>query len=186
MTAALYLVGALVIVAALYILLRNLVREYFAMRGDRVITCPENEQPAAVRVDATRAALSLAGGHEQLRLEQCSRWPEKAGCGQECLKQIEAAPMDCLVRTQVTRWYADKSCALCGKPLGHLDWAQHRPALMAPDQHTLEWHDVAPERLPEVLATHTAICWDCHVAETFRQRRPDLVLDNPHQPQPHS
>ena len=184
MTAALYLVGVLVLAAALYFLLRKPVREYFAMRGDRVITCPENEAPAAVRVDAAKAALSLGGGHERLRLEQCSRWPEHAGCGQECLRQIEAAPMDCLVRTQISRWYAAKSCALCGKALGTIDWTQHRPAIMAPDQHTLEWHEVAPETLPEVMATHAAICWDCHVAETFRRRRPDLVIDNPFASQP--
>jgi hypothetical protein len=31
----------------------------------------------------------------------------------------------------------------------------------------------------QVMGSHAAICWDCHVAETFRRQRPDLVLDNP-------
>ena len=179
MTTLLYLVVVLVAAGLLYALLRRPVSEYYRMRGTRVIACPENEQPAAVTVDARRAALTAAAGHERLRLDSCSRWPEKAGCGQECLKQIEAQPTDCLVRTQVDRWYADKSCAICGKPLGQVEWAAHAPALRAPDGRTLEWRDVKPETMFEVMGSHAAVCWDCHVAETFRRQRPDLVLDNP-------
>lgn len=179
MSAALYLVVALVVVAAVYILLRKPIREYFLMRGDRVVTCPDNRQTVAVTVDAAHAAISAARGFEDLKLESCTRWPEKADCGQECLRQIEASPVDCLVRTQVTRWYTDKTCALCGKALGMIDWTQHKPAVRTPDGTTVEWQDVPPETLPQVFATHAAICWDCHVAETFRRKRPDLVLDNP-------
>jgi hypothetical protein len=179
MTTLLYLVVVLVAAGLLYALLRRPVSEYVRMRGARVVACPENEQPAAVTVDARRAALTAAAGHERLRLDSCSRWPEKAGCGQECLKQIEAQPTDCLVRTQVDRWYADKSCAICGKALGQVEWAAHAPALRAPDGRTLEWRDVRPETMFEVMGSHAAVCWDCHVAETFRRQRPDLVLDNP-------
>jgi hypothetical protein len=179
MTTLLYLVVVLVAAGVLYALLRRPVGEYLRMRGTRVIACPENEQPAAVTVDARRAALTAAAGHEQLRLDSCSRWPDRAGCGQECLKQIEAQPTDCLVRTQVDRWYADKSCAICGKALGQVEWAAHAPALRAPDGRTLEWRDVKPETMFQVMGSHAAICWDCHVAETFRRQRPDLVLDNP-------
>ena len=179
MTTLLYLVVVLVAAGLLYALLRRPVSEYYRMRGTRVIACPENEQPAAVTVDARLAALTAAAGHERLRLDSCSRWPEKAGCGQECLKQIEAQPTDCLVRTQVDRWYADKSCAICGKALGQVEWAAHAPALRAPDGRTLEWRDVKPETMFEVMSSHAAVCWDCHVAETFRRQRPDLVLDNP-------
>jgi hypothetical protein len=89
------------------------------------------------------------------------------------------------VRTKVTGWYADKTCALCGKPLGSIDWTERKPAVMAPSGLTLEWRDIRPETLPDVLSTHAAICWDCHVAEAFRHSRPDLVIDNPHPGQPH-
>jgi hypothetical protein len=184
MTPMLYVVAALAAVVVLYAVLRKPVAEYFRMRGARVVTCPDNEQPVAVTVAAGHAALTAAGGHERLRLESCSRWPEKAGCGQECLRQIEAQPMACLVRTQVSRWYEDKTCAICGKALGTVDWAAHKPALRAPDGATLEWRDVRPETMHQVMATHAAICWDCHVAQTFRRKRPDLVLDNPFAGQP--
>jgi len=184
MTTLLYFVITLVVVGVLYALLRRPISEYIKMRGARVITCPDNELPAAVTVDARHAAFTAAGGHEHLRLDSCSRWPEKAGCGQECLTQIETQPADCLVKTQVSRWYADKSCAICGKALGVVDWASHKPALRAPDGRTLEWGDVRPETMFQVMGTHAAICWDCHVAETFRRQRPDLVLDNPFANQP--
>jgi hypothetical protein len=179
MTLTLSVLAIVAVVAVLYVALRTSVREYFAVRGDRVVHCPENDQVVAVRVDAAHAAVTAAGGHERLRLESCTRWPEKAGCGQDCLAQIEAQPDDCLVRTQVARWYADKTCAYCGKALGHVDWTSHKPALRAPDGTTREWSGVQPETLPQVLATHAAVCWDCHVAETFRRTRPDLVLDRP-------
>jgi hypothetical protein len=79
----------------------------------------------------------------------------------------------------VDRWYADKSCTICGKALGQVEWAAHAPALRGPDGVTLEWRDVRPETMFQVMGTHAAVCWDCHVAETFRRQRPDLVLDNP-------
>lgn len=179
MTVVFFVLGTLVVVAVAYLALRKPVREFFAVRGDRVVTCPDNDQTVAVRVDARHAAMTAAGGREDLRLEACTRWPEKAGCGQECLAQIEAQPDDCLVRTQVTRWYTDKTCAFCGKALGLIDWTQHKPALRRPDGTTVEWADIRPESLPEVFATHAAICWNCHVAETFRRERPELVIDNP-------
>jgi hypothetical protein len=179
MSTLLYVVVFLVAAGLLFLLLRRPVSEYIRMRGTRVVACPENELPAAVTVDARHAAFTAAAGHEHLRLDACSRWPERAGCGQECLKQIEAQPADCLVRTQVSRWYADKTCAICGKALGEIEWAAHKPALRAPDGRTLEWADVQPETMFQVMSTHAAVCWDCHVAETFRHQRPDLVLDNP-------
>ena len=184
MTLAIYLVAFVVIAGVAYLLLRNPVREYLLMRGDRLVTCPENNQPVGVKVDAAHAAVSAARGFRELSLEQCSRWPEKAGCGQECLRQIEAAPVDCLVKTHLSKWYADKTCVLCGKPLGIVDWTRHRPAVMSPDRRTYEWHEIKTEMLPSVMSTHSAICWDCHVAEVFRRQRADLVVDNPFDAQP--
>jgi len=180
-TAFAYVVIALGMSVIAYLLLRAPVRHYFELRGDRLVACPENNETVAVRVDAGRVAAHAAVGGRGLWLESCTRWPERAGCGRECLAQIEAAPTDCLVRTHVTRWYADKACALCGTALGAIEWTEHKPAVMTPSGRTLEWRDIRPETLPDVLATHTAICWDCHVAETFRRARPDLVIDNPHQ-----
>jgi hypothetical protein len=179
MSAWIYVVVAVGIAVMAYLILRKPVRQYLAVRGDRVVACPENSQTVAVRVDATRAAVGSLFKSGQWSLESCTRWPEKAGCGQECLTQIHASPNDCLVKTQVTRWYAGKACTTCGKALGVVEFGEHSPAVMAPSGQTLQWRDVKPETLAEIFATHAPVCWDCHVAETFRRTRPELVIDNP-------
>lgn len=170
--------GAVVVVGA-GLVLRRLIGSYLLFRGRRLIACPENQQPAAVDVDAARAAVTAAFGERRLQLRDCSRWPEMEGCGQECLSQIEAAPADCLVRTMVERWYADANCVMCGKPLGPVDWYAHKPALMTPDQRTLPWTEVPAETLPEVLATHHPVCWDCHVIESVVREEPDRIVVRP-------
>jgi hypothetical protein len=149
-------------------------RRYLAVRGARLVTCPENSQKAAVKVGAAWAAL---GG--DWRLADCSRWPERRSCGRECVEQIETSPEECLVRTIVTQWYHDKSCVICGKALGAIDWHERKPAVMDRHGHARLWPEVAAETLPQVLATHQPVCFDCYVAETFRQEHPELVLDNP-------
>ncbi len=159
-----------------------LARAYFSFRGPRVVTCPETCAPVAVEVDAARAAVTATLDEAQLRLKACSRWPERQDCGQECLSQIEAAPEDCLVRTMLTKWYEGSTCALCGKAIGEIHWIEHKPALMSPERKTMEWYEVPPEKLPDVLATHLRVCWNCHIAESFRARYPGLVVDDPWHP----
>ena len=109
-----WVILALLVLGLGYLLFRAL-RSYFKLRGKRLVTCPENQKPAAVDLDAIHLARDAAFGTPQLRLSECSRWPERQGCGQECLKQIEAAPEGCLVRRIVTDWYAGKACVICGK-----------------------------------------------------------------------
>lgn len=155
------------------------VRAYRRYRGKRVIVCPETCAPAAVELDAGHAALSDLLGTADLRLRSCSRWPEREDCGQECLAQIEAAPEDCLVRAILTKWYRGQHCALCGRDVSDIAWSEHKPALMSPDRRTMEWDEIAPEDLPRVLETHYRVCWDCHIAESFRARHPDLIVEDP-------
>jgi hypothetical protein len=119
-------------------------------------------------------------GRPDLRLRDCSRWPEKRGCGQTCLTQVEESPEDCLVREMLQRWYAERACVYCHKPFGPIHWHDHKPGLRAPDGALHEWHDVAPETLPDVMRTHQAVCWNCLMAESFRARFPDLVVDREH------
>jgi hypothetical protein len=184
MNTVLFLGGTAVAVFVLYLGSIRVLRPYLRLRGTRVVNCPDNQRPAAVELDAAHAALTSSLWRPSLRLEQCSRWPEKAGCGQACLQQVEASPEDCLVRTILTRWYDGKTCGFCGKSLGTIDWGQHRPALLAPSGKTFEWSEIDAVTLAETLATHRAVCWNCHVAETFRRQRPDLVIDNPFSGEP--
>ena len=175
----------LVVTAATYALLRLLerlvagVQTYRRYRGKMLITCPENKCPAAVEVAAGSAALEALVHKPHLHLNMCTRWPEKEDCGQECLSQIETSPQNCLVWNIVHNWYAGKACAYCGKPFSHIEWHDRRPALMNFARQTVQWGEVPPEKLPEVLETYLPVCWNCHLAETFRREHPDLVVERP-------
>ena len=173
------LIIALVGLGFLFIVGWILSRAYLKFRGVRLVTCPETERPAAVEVDAKHAAFSTVFGQPSLQVKNCSRWPERRGCGRECLGQVEVAPEDCLVRTIVAKWYKEKSCVFCGKAIEEVNWLDHYPALLSPDRVTFEWSEILPEKLPEALATHTPVCWNCHIAQTFRRRFPELVVDRP-------
>ena len=152
---------------------------YMKVRGKRLVTCPETGKCAAVEVNAGKAAREAFFTTPEFRLSACSRWPLKAGCGQECLRQIELAPEECLVRNYVLRWYEGKKCALCGKVIREAEWLGHKPGLMTPEKRTVYWDSIAPEKLPEVFMTHAPICWDCHITETVRHDHPERIVDRP-------
>jgi hypothetical protein len=177
MLVAIYLTVAFFALIALFFVLRAVVSAYLDFRGARVITCPETKAPAGVEVDAKHAALTALFDEPELRLKDCSRWPERQDCGQECVRQIEAAPMECLARTMLTQWYEGKSCALCGKAFGEINWLDHKPTLMSPDHTLVEWSEVRAASLPQLLSTHEPVCWNCYVAETFRLEHPEMVVD---------
>ncbi len=156
-------------------------RAFARLRGTRVVSCPETRAVAAVEVDLAHAVSTAITGRPHFRLSDCSRWPERAGCGQECLAQVEGAPEDCLVRHLLSRWYADRECAFCRRTIGEVQWHEHRPGLLSPEGVLVEWADVPPETVPGVLVTHRAVCWNCLVAESFRRQHADLVVDRrPH------
>src|SRR6266540_3154208 len=129
--------------------------------GERVITCPETLSPEVVRVDAKHAA-----------------WTELRG-EKDCIAEIECAPDECLVRERLEGWYRDASCAICGMEIEPIRWFDQRPGLRTPDGRALSWEEIPARDLVDALATHQAICSDCLVAESFREKFPDLVLDDP-------
>jgi hypothetical protein len=146
--------------------LRRAGSAYLVFRGTRVIACPGTGQPAAVDVAAGRAALTAVFGAPIPGLRDCSRWAEHQDCNQECMAQVRASPEEGLVRTILTKWYAGKSCVCCGRPLAEIHWMQHKPCLMSPDLRIFEWRDIQPDKIPQVLETHSAVCRNCFVAET--------------------
>jgi hypothetical protein len=162
--------------------LRRALRTYLKFRGKMLVSCPETHQPAGVRVAAVKAALKATVGNAQLRLSECSRWPEREACGQQCLQQIEEAPKACLVWTIINRWYQGQECVYCHKPFGEIHWHDHPPALLNMDRKTVQWNEVPTEKLQQMLGTHRPVCWSCHIAETFRREHPDLVVDRAEAP----
>ena len=68
------------------------LQSYFRNRGRRTVVCPENHESVTVELDNKFAFKTALRGEEHERLQSCSRWPEKAECGQECLAQINPSP----------------------------------------------------------------------------------------------
>jgi hypothetical protein len=172
-------VAVLVGLGVLFVFGRRVLGAWMKYRGTRIVVCPENREMVAVEVNAGHAAFSAPQGRPHLRLEACTRWPERAGCGQECLGQIESAPEACLLRNILADWYNGKTCAVCGRAFGAIQWHDHKPGLLAPDGATVEWNGFHPEQVVDVLASHKPVCWDCHIAETFRREHPELVTERP-------
>lgn len=162
-------------------------RAWRAYRGERVVLCPENQKPAGVALEVG-SAVGFALRHpadfalwkgDALHLASCSRWPEKSGCGQQCLAQIQAAPQDCLVRNILTRWYQGKACAWCGRPFEQVEWETRKPALLDPDGVSRGWDAVPADRLQETLAVARPVCFACHMATTLVREHPELVTERP-------
>lgn len=173
------MVLAIVLIAAAFlaVLLVRQALAWWRFRGQRVIVCPENRAAAGVVVDARHAAATAMLGAPELRLAACSRWPEKAGCGQECLGQIASAPEDCLVRTIVTNWYDDQPCVFCGSKFHDIDWTAATPALLQAGGDEVEWSQVPAANLHGVLAGAKPVCPACHLANRMVKEHPELVAD---------
>lgn len=173
------LIAILIVAAALAYGFRWLVRSSSRYRGSRIVTCPETKKPAIVEIDSLHASLTSTVGLPDIRLADCSRWPIKEGCGQECLMDLDVAPERCLVSGVLMRWYRDKKCVYCGKAFPELHWMDHRPALLNTDGRLLGWNEVVIDKLPSVLETHSPVCENCYIAQRFRGDHPDLVVYRP-------
>ena len=175
MNAATFYVTAVFVAIALFFVVVAL-RAYVKYRGVRVVTCPETRQPAAVKVDVGHAAVSAAWDRTDLKLSDCSRWPERGECAQPCLKQIATAPEDCLLRNILAQWFAGKTCACCDKPVV-LTAVGQQPGLRDREGRTYDFAAIPAEKLIADLDQYSPVCFDCHIAEQFRREYPQLVTD---------
>ncbi len=177
MSTLVWIIG-IVIALAVVTFVARFAHAWFQLKGTRVLVCPETSAPVGAELELGKAALAVALGKEPLlHLSDCTRWPERAGCGQECLSQLVGAPTACKLRSILDDWYQRRSCAFCRKAFTHINWSDHEPALLTPELHTIEWSEVNPAEIDVVLTTHLPVCWNCHIAESFRREHPDLVTD---------
>jgi hypothetical protein len=66
---------------------------YNQFSGTRVVICPGNRRQVPVSFDALHAAVTGIHGRPDLRLADCTRWPERCKCDQACLPQaVRAEP----------------------------------------------------------------------------------------------
>jgi len=167
---------AIVVLVAFTVLF---LRLYVHYRGKRIVTCPETHAPAGATINAALAAGTWMVTQPRFVVTSCSRWPERAGCDQACAPQVEASPDETLVRNIVAKWYGEHRCIYCAQPIREIGGSAVAPALLGPEGELREWNVLAPEDLPQVLATSVAVCARCELAEDFRRRFPNRVTDRP-------
>lgn len=125
------------------------------------------------------AVLTSAVGVPDIRLQNCSRWPLRENCGQECLLNLDVAPVDCLVNSVLMKWYRGKKCLHCGMTFKGLNWTDHKPALWNPEGDLLNWSQVSVAEIPAVLDTYHPVCRNCYIAQSFVSEYPDLLVYRP-------
>jgi len=146
------------------------LEDYYKNRGRQRVICPDSKQPAEVTVDREFAFWTALRGMEHSRLESCSRWPEKAECGQECQVQFDPSPEN--VERLLTQWYEGKSCAICTRRLTPDDWRGSRVAVLDQDGSLVELLEMTLDRLALALENGRPLCWSCHQEERARQAPP--------------
>jgi len=156
-----------------------LVVRALGLRGPRLVTCPETRHPTEVALAAGRSAVATTFGHFGFRLRDCSRWPEREGCGQFCLAQIEEAPADCLVVNILRSWYEGKVCSMCGRAFGGIEPWDHKPAFLDSEGRTWGWNEIPIEAIPAILDSHEPVCWDCHTVSMLYRLYPDRIVERP-------
>ncbi|HXS98943.1 MAG TPA: hypothetical protein VN736_30315 [Candidatus Limnocylindrales bacterium] len=157
----------------------RMIRLYVKYAGPRAVTCPETRAHAAVTLQRGATIRTGLLGTPNLELGACSRWPERAGCGQECTAEIAADPEASLARIIAGRWFEGKKCITCNLEFHKIEWQVAKPALVLADKSCVEWDRVPVDKLPEALADALPLCCTCFLASKMVAERPDLVLKRP-------
>jgi hypothetical protein len=86
MPAVFVTLAAMGALAFLYVLAPIVADAFGRHRRPRTLHCPETGGEARVQIDARHAARTALPGPPELRVADCSLWPERAGCHQACLR----------------------------------------------------------------------------------------------------
>jgi len=144
-------------------------RIFHTYREGRTVNCPETQAPVSVRFNALRAAWSGLAGPPKLRLADCTRWPERADCGQECIPDaVEAKPAPALSQVSLkqvswrTRRVVHLPVLLAGAAAWVLGMAWHSQYLFRPRwTMALGLSDPQTQALARMLAPHLLTVGAC-------------------------
>jgi hypothetical protein len=176
MTTQLFVVLLIGIVLAVY--LGIALTAWIRLRGTRVVTCPETHKPAAVTLDTGHAAVTAVWEKADLKLNTCSRWPERQGCDQACVPQIVESGDETRPQMMAAHFFEGQRCTICQHPIDAVNAAALQPGLLDPVTHdAAAWDEIAAQDLPDAFRTRKPICANCALAESFRRRFPDRVVD---------
>jgi hypothetical protein len=163
----LFLVGVCLILLLPALWGERIFRTY---REGRTVDCPETHAPVSVRFNALRAVWTGLAGPPKLRLADCTRWPERADCGQECIPDaVEARPASSLNQVslnQVSSWRTRRvvhlPVLLAGAAAWVLGMAWHSQYVFRPRWMTaLGLSDPQTQALARMLAPHLLSAGAC-------------------------
>lgn len=151
---------------------------WIRLRGTRVVTCPETHKPAAVTIDTAHAAVTAVWEKADLKLATCSRWPERHDCDQACVPQIVESGDETRSRTMAAHFFEGQRCTICGNRIDPINSAALQPGLLDIVTHEASaWDEIPGQDLPAAFHARKPICANCTLAESFRRRFPDRVVD---------
>ena len=84
----LLLLAAIAAIGLVYVVVPVMLDAFMRYRKGRSVTCPEAKRTATVQIDAKTAAKAAAWDKTELRITQCSLWPNKSACQRDCLAQV--------------------------------------------------------------------------------------------------
>lgn len=88
------------------------------------------------------------------------------------------APHDQATTQLLRRFFDGKDCAICKRAIPPVHRTGLKPGLMDLANHEAwTWDEIPNENLSETLDRQSPICSTCLVAESFRQRFPEMVVD---------
>ncbi len=129
----------------------------------------------------TALALGVSVGYTLRWFTRTSARP--AGAGKDARPPTESvhhpiSPHDHATTQLLKQYFDGKACAICERPVPAVHRTGLKPGLYHRDTHdTFTWDEIPNENLASMLETHLPLCSGCLVAESFRHRFPDLVLD---------
>jgi hypothetical protein len=88
---AMNVIAAIVALGIGYVVVPVAMAAYRRYRGVRRVECPATGTPAEIELDAVTAAVTATTGEPLVTVARCSHWPDRKGCGQECLAHLDEA-----------------------------------------------------------------------------------------------
>jgi Protein of unknown function (DUF1761) len=147
---------------------RALYEEY---EGSRVVICPENKRQVAVSIDAIHAAVTGLSKAPELRLSDCTRWPERRKCSQGCLPQaLKTSPYrfgEVEIKTKKIYHLPILIAAFAGYILGalwHSHWLFRERWMNALGLSSQQLKDLVGWRSPHLLSTTVCLLFAYGVA----------------------
>jgi hypothetical protein len=84
-----YVVLAVLVLAAGYVLMPMVLSVYATYRERRILKCPATDCDAIIAIDARHAALHRPFSDAPLKVKSCSEWPMRCGCDQGCVASLK-------------------------------------------------------------------------------------------------